>query len=90
MVVFMPGDTTSIALGENGRLSKNFVVVAPAGNGFQSLRSTANLLLCIFEQEGVCPHTARLCRHSTEATRDPGLCSFCFENWPRAFHARAA
>ncbi len=30
MVVFMPGETTSIALGENGRLSKNFVVVAPA------------------------------------------------------------
>ena len=30
MVVFMPGDTTSIALGEKGRLSRNFVVVAPA------------------------------------------------------------
>ena len=30
MVVFMPGETTSIALGEKGRLSRNFVVVAPA------------------------------------------------------------
>ena len=30
MVVFMPGDTTSIALGEKGKLSRNFVVVAPA------------------------------------------------------------
>ena len=35
MVVFMPGDTTSIALGENGRLSRNFVVVAPAHEHIQ-------------------------------------------------------
>lgn len=36
MVVFMPGDTTSIAFGWKGRLSKNFVVVAPAQCSFQA------------------------------------------------------
>lgn len=32
-VVFMPGETTSMACGEKGRLSRNLVVVAPAGKG---------------------------------------------------------
>ena len=39
-VVFMPGETTSMACGEKGRLSRNLVVVAPAGKSVFSGENT--------------------------------------------------